>query len=184
MDNLSKWDEIRTLTEGLVNVSGWVGVKNDEGVAAELFMQDGTDFEVSFVVTENRESVELVVRLTTSLRKPVNPQRFDESVRILSSLLIQRRMAIMLWKASFCDRDAIYEIGYSWRCDTEFQQEVTLPVLCDTVLRWSSQISVPIISIAPLVGLYLRGVFVQDKDFLLAATKSLDFISVPTLGRA
>lgn len=184
MDNLSRWDEIRTLTEGLVNVSGWVGVKNDEGVAAELFMQDGTDFEVSFVVTESHESVDLIVRLTIGLNEPVNPERFDESIRILSSLLLQRRMAIMLWKASLCDCDAIYEIGYSWRCDAELQQEVTLPVLCDTILRWSSQMSGPVISIAPLIGLYLRGIFKRDEDFLSAAMESLDFLSVKALGRA
>src|SRR5690606_14986203 len=172
MSDLDKWNDVTTLTEGLVTLSGWVGIQDGTEVAAERVLSHEADSEISFVVTENSETVDMVVRLVTHLPVDIDEGRFEESIAVISHLFVRRRLVMQLWDARLNGRSGIYEFGYAWRCDSELQQELTLPVLCNTVMRWSGSMSAPVFSIAPLVGLYLRGVLKRDEDFIVSGLDS------------
>lgn len=184
MSDSDKWNEVTSITEGLVALSGWMGTQSEAGVAAERILGAEDDWEIGFVVTENREAVELVVRLTASLPTDIDEVRFENSIGAITRLFMRKRLATQLWLARLHGRSGIYEFGYAWRCDRELQAELTLPVLCGTITRWSGQISAPAFSIAPLVGLYLRGVLRRDEDFIAAGMNSLDLLSAAARGSA
>ncbi len=184
MSDPANWDEVTSLTEGLVTFSGWVGIQDGTGVAAERVLSHEADTEISFVVTEDDEAVDMVVRLVVRLPTDIDESRFDQSISVISRILVQRRLAIQLWLARLKGSAATYEFSYTWRCDHQLQQELTLPVLCDTITRWSGPLSAPVFSIAPLIGLYLRGVLKRDEDFIVSGLNSLDLLAVATRGRA
>jgi hypothetical protein len=184
MGNPANWDQVETLTEGLVMIAGWSGGHNETGLTAELLISEADEHEILFVVSESPTLLELVVRLTLNFQRASKEDRFHNSLTLISKLFLDESLPQHLKMASWDPKSAVYDFVYPWKCDAELQQELTLPVLHHTIVRWSGPMSMPALSLAPLLGLYLRGMFKRDADFVDEAKKSLGMIAVPTKGHA
>ncbi len=184
MGNPVSWDNVETLTEGLVTIAGWSGGYSEIGLTAELLICEAEDHEVTFVVSETPAFLELVVKLTISFPRDTTEERFGVSLHLLTQIFLDESLPQHLKMATWSPKSVVYEFVYPWRCDSELQQEITLSVLHDTLTRWSGPMSMPVLSLAPLLGLYLRGMYKRDVDFVLAAKRSLGMIALAPKGCA
>lgn len=184
MNNPLSWDQVETLTEGLVVIAGWNSGENEIGLTAELLIVEEQEHEITFVVSETPEFLELVTRLVINFGRVIDEKRFEASLRLLHQIFIEESMPQHLKLAACDSREVVYEFVYAWKCDSELQQGITLAVLHDTVTRWSGPMSMPALSLAPLLGLYLRGMYRRDVDFVTGAKRSLGMIALSPKGHA
>lgn len=184
MSNPASWDNVETLTEGLVTIAGWSGGYNEIGLTAELLICETEDHEVTFVVSETPAFLELGVKVKISFPRDTDEERFSASLPLLLRIFTDESLPQHLKMAKWSPKSVVYEFIYPWKCDSELQQEITLSVLHDTVTRWSGPMSMPVLSLAPLLGLYLRGMYRRDVDFVLAAKRSLGMITLVPKGCA
>ena len=184
MKNLESWDQVATLTEGLVMIAGWASGQDERGLTAESVVAVTDEYKVTFVVSETTEFLEFVTRLTIYSDRMFDKNRFESTIRLLTKICIEESLPQYLKGAERNSKDCVYELTYPWKCDGELQRELTLPVLHHTINRWYECMSMPALSIAPLLGLYLRGQFKRDEDFLSAVRGSLEMIAIATLGSA
>lgn len=178
------WDQVQTLTEGLVMIAGWESGQDETGFTAKRSVVKAPDYEVDFVVSETPEFLEFTVRLTVISNRDIVEGRFDASINLLTRLWLEESLPQQLKMAGGEPRSLIYEFVYVWKCDAMLQQMITWDYLHRMIIKWSFDLSMPAVSFAPLLALYLRGIYRRDEDFVIELKKSLAMIAIPVEGRA
>lgn len=184
MGNPVSWDNVETLTEGLITIAGWNGIQDETRLAAELPVVWEKDYSITFVVSETPSFLQFVVRLELNSMRDIDEARFSTSIELLTRVCIEVSLPQYLQLATWEPKNVVYEFVYPWKCDASLQQAIGLPYLHGMVTDWSRDLSMPAMSLAPLLGFYLRGVYKSDAEFILAARQGLGMIAVPTQGNA
>lgn len=184
MNNPVSWDQVETLTEGLVRIAGWSPCQSEIGLSAELLITETKDHSVTFAVSEAPEFLEFSIKLLINFERETDADRFSTSAHLLHEIFEQESIPLQLKVASCASKSVVYEMTHNWKCDSELQQEITLPVLHYTIMRWSGKMSLPALSLAPLLGLYMRGLYKRDEDFVVSVKRSLGMITLVAKGHA
>lgn len=122
MNNLESWEQVETLTEGLVMIAGWSSGKNEVGLTAELLVRKEPEYDVAFVVSETPAFLELVTKLTINFDRVIDKKRFETSLSLLHQVSLEESLPQHLKLASCDAKVSMIEFVYPWKCDSELQQ--------------------------------------------------------------
>lgn len=179
------WENITTLTEALVLMSGWLDTTSQNVFSAEKSVLDSKEYQVSFLVEEGAKSLDLHGRIAFVLKSDIELKRLNEAARRISWALANADFAMSLDTTSLHAQNAGY-IGfkYSWRTIPAVTAQIPLPALCEMVNEWSTEWSLPLCSIAPLLCYYLKGLIRTEEDLYSQICTDLTLLNLQPSGRA
>lgn len=180
-----KPEDVDGVVEGLVQYCpGWISREDPfQVLSAELAVHECPEYAIAFNVAEKQDELELRIILYLDNLHPVSDERLSELTDVCSFLLVEKGSPMMLCEAKNEDRLTRLVFSYSWCCDQEIKDAVTIPVLCGILDNWSREMSTPFATLAPIFGLYLRGRIKDDNLFLEAAHDTLSLLSAKAAGK-